>query len=90
MASKKAILVGGWAAFSDVRGLTKKEEPETFGWMSEENTFFYNDMRAALDSTPGSRDFLCPSNPRIPIVDPLWMPSRTSCRHCTAARPYLP
>ena len=58
MASKKEILVGGWDAFSDAHGLTKKEEPEEFGWMSEENVFFYTDMRAALDATPGSREFL--------------------------------
>lgn len=73
MASKKAILVGGWAAFSDARGLTKKEEPETFGWMSEENTFFYDDMRRALDATPGSREFLRSLKPEDPhrgsIVD---------------------
>jgi hypothetical protein len=53
--------------------LTKKEEPETFDWMSEENAFFYKDARAALDATPGSREFLRSLKPedssRGPIVD---------------------
>ena len=57
MATQKTILIGGWAAFSEAHGLSKKEEPETFGWMSEENIFFYNDARAAFDATPGSREF---------------------------------
>jgi len=73
MAKQSTILLGGWAAFSEARGLSKKEEPETFGWMSEENVFFYNDARAALDATPGSREFLRslkPEDPsRGPIVD---------------------
>ena len=73
MAKQSTILLGGWAAFSEAHGLTKKEEPETFGWMSEENVFFYNDARAALDATPGSREFLLslkPEDPsRGPIVD---------------------
>lgn len=54
----KTILVGGWTAFSEAKGLTKKEDPETFTWMTAEQTFFYNDMRNALDATPGSREFL--------------------------------
>jgi len=73
MTKQSTILLGGWAAFSEARGLSKKEEPETFGWMSEENVFFYNDARAALDATPGSREFLRslkPEDPsRGPIVD---------------------
>jgi hypothetical protein len=73
MASKKTIILGGWAAFSDAHGLTKREEPEEFGWMSEENAFFYTDMRRALDATPGSRDFLRSLKPEDPhrgsIVD---------------------
>lgn len=59
MASDKTILVGGWAKFCEMRGLTKKELPEDFTWMSDSNNFFYSDVRAALDATPGSRDFLC-------------------------------
>ena len=58
MAKQNTILIGGWKTFSEARGLTKKEEPETFDWMSEENAFFYKDARAALDATPGSREFL--------------------------------
>lgn len=73
MAKQHAILLGGWTAFSEARGLTKKEEPEAFDWMSEENTFFYNDARAALDATPGAREFLRSLKPddssRGPILD---------------------
>jgi hypothetical protein len=73
MAKQNTILVGGWKAFSEARGLTKKEEPETFDWMSEENAFFYKDARAALEATPGSREFLRSLKPedssRGPIVD---------------------
>jgi hypothetical protein len=73
MAKQSTILLGGWAAFSEARGLSRKEEPETFGWMSEENVFFYNDARAALDATPGSREFLRSLKPeessRGPISD---------------------
>jgi hypothetical protein len=73
MSAQKEILIGGWTVFSEARGLTKKEEPETFGWMSEENVFFYNDARAALDATPGAREFLRSLKPddshRSPIVD---------------------
>lgn len=69
----KTILVGGWAAFSEAKGLTKKEDPETFTWMTDEQTFFYNDMRNALDATPGSREFLRSLKPEDPhrgsIVD---------------------
>ena len=73
MAKQSTILIGGWKTFSEVRGLTKKEDPETFGWMSEENAFFYNDARAALDATPGAREFLRSLKPDDPsrstIVD---------------------
>ena len=73
MAKQSTILVGGWKTFSEARGLTKKEEPETFDWMSEETAFFYKDARAALDATPGSREFLRSLKPeessRGPIVD---------------------
>ena len=73
MAKQSTILLGGWAAFSEARGLSKKEEPETFDWMSEENVFFYNDARAALDATPGSREFFRSLKPeessRGPISD---------------------
>jgi len=63
MEKQSTILLGGWAAFSEAGGLFKKEETETFGWMSEENVFFYNDARAALDATPGSREFFRTLNP---------------------------
>ena len=73
MAKQSTILIGGWKAFSEARGLTKKEEPETFDWMSEENAFFYNDARTALDATPGAREFLRSLKPEesscSPIVD---------------------
>jgi hypothetical protein len=73
MSKQSTILLGGWAAFSEARGLSKKEEPETFDWMSEENVFFYNDARAALDATPGSREFFRSLKPeessRGPISD---------------------
>jgi len=62
----KTILVGGWTAFSDARGLKKKEAPEDFNWMSPDQAFFYNDMRAALDATPGSREFLRSLKPEDP------------------------
>jgi hypothetical protein len=73
MAKQRTILIGGWKSFSEARGLTKKEEPETFGWMSGDNTFFYNDARTALDATPGAREFLRSLKPEesscSPIVD---------------------
>jgi hypothetical protein len=65
------ILIGGWHAFSEARGLYKKEEPETFGWMSEGDTFWYEDMRRALDATPGSRDFLSSLKPEESHICPL-------------------
>ena len=75
MAKQSTILIGGWKTFSEARGLTKKEEPETFGWMSEDNAFFYKDARAALDATPGSREFLRSLKPedssRGSIIDAL-------------------
>lgn len=71
MATQKTILLGGWAAFSEAGGLFKKEEPETFGWMSEDNAFFYNDARAALDATPGSREFLRSLKPEDPSRGPI-------------------
>lgn len=73
MESMKTILIGGWPAFSEARGLNKKEVPEDFGWMSKDNAFFYSDMRAALDATPGSREFLLSLKPHDshsgPLVD---------------------
>jgi hypothetical protein len=71
MATQKTILLGGWAAFSEAHGLKKKEEPETFGWMSEENVFFYNDARAALDATPGSREFFRSLKPEESSCGPI-------------------
>ena len=73
MANIKAILIGGWTAFSEARGLSKKEASEDFSWMSESDAFFYNDARAALDATPGSREFFRFLKPedfsRGPLVD---------------------
>lgn len=46
--------------------MSRKEKPETFGWMSEDNGFFYNDARAALDATPGSREFFRSLKPEDP------------------------
>jgi len=73
MAKQNTILIGGWKTFSEAGGLMKKEDPETFDWMSEDNAFFYNDARAALDATPGSREFLRSLKPEDPhrgsIVD---------------------
>ena len=75
MAKQQTILLGGWPAFSEARGLTKKEEPETFRWMSEDEAFWYEDMRAALDATPGAREFLRSLKPddshRNPVIDAL-------------------
>jgi len=72
MASKK-ILIGGWSAYSQTMSLDKKEAPEDFSWMSDDDKFFYTDMRAALDATPGSREFLRSLQPddahRGPISD---------------------
>jgi len=71
-ASKK-ILIGGWTAYSQAMSLDKKEDPEDFAWMSDDDKFFYTDMRAALDATPGSREFLRSIQPedshRVPISD---------------------
>jgi hypothetical protein len=73
MASKKTILMGGWTAFSEAHGLSKKEKPEDFSWMSESDAFFYNDACRALDATPGSREFFRSLKPedlsRGPLVD---------------------
>ena len=71
MAKQHTILLGGWKAFSDARSLTKKEEPENFCWMSEGDTFWYEDMRAALDATPGARDFLRSLKPDDPSCSPI-------------------
>ena len=75
MSTQKTILLGGWKAFSETRGLAKKEDPETFGWIAKDDAFWYEDMRAALDATPGSREFLRSLKPeessRGPLVDTL-------------------
>lgn len=75
MEKQSTILIGGWKAFSEARGLTNKEEPETFGWMSAEEAFWYEDARAAIDATPGAREFLRSLKPedssRGSIVDAL-------------------
>jgi hypothetical protein len=75
MANTSTIILGGLTAFSEARGLTTKEEPETFGWMSEGDAFWYQDMCRALDATPGARDFLRSLKPdeshRSPIIDAL-------------------
>lgn len=71
MATQHTILLGGWSAFSEARGLTKKEEPETFRWMSEGEAFCYEDMRAALDATPGSREFLRSLKPEESSCSPI-------------------
>ncbi len=86
MAKLHTILLGGWKAFSDARGLTKKEEPENFRWMSEGDTFWYEDMRAALDATPGARDFLRslkPGDSHSSIIDSLQ--SKMSSGHSGAS-----
>ena len=57
------ILIGGWSAYSQAMSLDKKETPEDFSWMSDDDNFFYTDMRAALDATPGSREFLSSLQP---------------------------
>ena len=58
MSIKKSIILGGWQRFSEAHGLFKKEAVEDFSWMSKEDIFFYNDARAAIDATPGAREFL--------------------------------
>jgi hypothetical protein len=87
MAKQSTILIGGWKTFSEARGLTKKEEPETFGWMSQDEAFWYEDMRAALDTTPGAREFLRSLKPdeshRSPVIDSLQ--SKMSAAHSGAS-----
>lgn len=57
--SNKKIIVGGWPAFAEATGVNKKEPMENFDWIpSESDKFYYNDMRAALDSVEGSRAWL--------------------------------
>jgi hypothetical protein len=57
--SNKKIIVGGWPAFAEASGVNEKEPVETFDWIpSESDKFFYNDMRTALDSVEGSREWL--------------------------------
>lgn len=62
-ASNNKILTGGWTVYSQAMGLHKKEVPEDFSWMSESDNLFYSDVRAALDATPGSREFLLSLKP---------------------------
>lgn len=87
MAKQSTIILGGWKAFSEARGLTKKEEPESFGWMSQDEAFWYEDMRAALDATPGAREFLRSLKPddshRSAIIDSL--ESKMSAAHSGAS-----
>jgi hypothetical protein len=57
--SNKRIIVGGWKAFAEEVGVNKKEPVENFDWIpSEEDKMYYNDMRIALDTVEGSRDFV--------------------------------
>jgi hypothetical protein len=57
--SNKRIIVGGWKAFAEQAGVNKKEPMENFDWIpSEEDKMYYNDMRTALDTVEGSRDFV--------------------------------
>jgi hypothetical protein len=90
MEKQSTILLGGWTAFSEARGLFKKEEPETFGWMSVQDAFWYEDLRAALDATPGSREFLrslsSTDHYRSPMIDSVLdkmspLHSGTSCSY---------
>ena len=87
MAKQNTILIGGWKTFSEARGLTKKEDPESFGWMSQDEAFWYEDMRAALDATPGAREFLRSLKPddshRSAIIDSL--ESKMSAAHSGAS-----
>ena len=87
MAKQQTILLSGWPAFSEARGLMKKEDPESFGWMSQDEAFWYEDMRAALDATPGAREFLRSLKPddshRSAIIDSL--ESKMSAAHSGAS-----
>jgi hypothetical protein len=56
--NNNTILLGGWAAFSALHGLTQKELPETFGWMKKDQVIWYEDLRISLDLVPGSREYL--------------------------------
>ena len=67
--SPQTILIGGFAVFSEAAGLYVKEEPETFGWLSDKA--YYEDMRQALDRVAGSREYLRSLNPREPHNSPL-------------------
>jgi hypothetical protein len=87
MSTQKAILLGGWKAFSEAHGLAKKEDPETFVWMAKDDAFWYEDMRTALDATPGSRELLRSLKPdeshRSPVIDSLQ--SKMSAAHSGAS-----
>jgi len=51
------ILLPVWKVYKNSIDLSK-EEPETFGWMTGRDSRDYEAARAALDSIPGSREFL--------------------------------
>lgn len=60
------ITPGGWPAFSEERGVNKKEVPETFDWLPGIETSFYGksdryyleDCRDALERVEGAKEWL--------------------------------
>jgi hypothetical protein len=60
------ITLGGWPAFSEERGVNKKEVPEMFDWLPAIETtiyghserYYFEDCRGALDRVGGSREWL--------------------------------
>jgi hypothetical protein len=73
MSSSAKIYVGGWARFREESGATRKEAPEDFSWMGEQdivgatvprkfssksNRLYFEDCRAALEKVEGSKEWL--------------------------------
>ena len=69
---KTNVLVGGWPVYSEAHGLNKKETPDTFTWMKGDDCQAYEDIRAAVTSVDGGREWLSSfsegSSTRSPIA----------------------
>lgn len=73
MSTPTKIYVGGWTRFREESGATRKELPEDFSWMGEQDIvgavvprkfgsksdrFYYEDCRDALEKVEGAKEWL--------------------------------
>jgi len=63
MTTPQTILIGGWQVFAESRGLNKKEEPDTFAWLTSDlyqpqDQICYEDLRQAVAEVDGAREWL--------------------------------